>query len=92
MRRIQGARSTVNLFHHDFSVCDRYAGGLAAAATVNCPVTLILGDRDQMTNPKLTGGLAEALAADVQVVAGAGHSLVQEAPDAVLAALRRALQ
>jgi pimeloyl-ACP methyl ester carboxylesterase len=92
MRRTQEARSTVNLFHHDFSVCDRYLNGLEAAAKVTCPVTFILSDRDQMTNPKKSGGLAEALKADVRIVPGAGHSLIQEAPDVVLAALRSSVE
>jgi pimeloyl-ACP methyl ester carboxylesterase len=92
MRRTQEARSTINLFHHDFSVCDGYVGGLDAAAKVRCPVTLILGDRDQMTQPKQSASLAQMLRADVRVVPGAGHSVIQEAPDAVLTALRQALR
>ena len=48
-----------NLFEHDFSVCDRYAGGLEAAARVRCPVTFVLGRNDQMTPPKVTKDIAE---------------------------------
>jgi pimeloyl-ACP methyl ester carboxylesterase len=80
----------INLFVHDFQVCDRYANGLQAAARVNCPVTFILGDRDQMTSPKTTRDIASALRAQV-VKLPAGHSLMAEAPDAVLNALRTAL-
>jgi pimeloyl-ACP methyl ester carboxylesterase len=90
MRRIQAGQAGVNLFHHDFDVCNRYAGGLEAAARVRCPVSFILGERDQMTSPKATRDIAAALSARVQRLPG-GHSLMQESPDAVLNALRQAL-
>ena len=89
-RRVLAGQSEVNLFHHDFTLCDQYAGGLQAAAKVQCPVTLILGERDQMTSPKQTSEIAQALKARVTLVT-AGHSLMAEAPDAVLNALRQAL-
>ena len=90
MRRVQAGQTAVNLFHHDFGVCDRYAGGLQAAAKVQCPVSMILGERDQMTVPKQSREIAQALKARVHMIA-AGHALMTEAPDALLAALREAL-
>jgi pimeloyl-ACP methyl ester carboxylesterase len=90
MRRVQAGQTAVNLFHHDFGVCDRYAGGMEAAAKVQCPVSMVLGERDQMTSPRQTREIAAALKARVHHVA-AGHALMTEAPDAVLAALRGAL-
>ena len=90
MRRTQAGQTTLNLFHHDFSVCDRYANGLQAAALVRCPVTFVLGERDQMTSPKMTRELAQTLKARVVTVA-TGHHLMAEAPDAVLDAVRGAL-
>ncbi len=80
----------LNLFVHDFGVCDRYANGLQAAAQVRCPVSLILGARDQMTTPKATAEIAAALKARI-VTLPCGHSLMAEAPDGVLQALREAL-
>jgi pimeloyl-ACP methyl ester carboxylesterase len=53
-------------------------------------VTLVLGARDQMTTPKSTREIAAALKARV-VSLPAGHSLMAEAPDGVLNALRQAL-
>ena len=50
----------------------------------------MLGDRDQMTSPKLTGPLAEALRARI-VTLPSGHSLMSETPDALLAAVREAV-
>ena len=94
MRRVLAGQHatgcTVNLFHHDFSVCDAYGNGLAAAAQVRCPVTLVLGTADQMTPPRSTRDIATALKAKV-VLLPSGHHLLAEVPDAMLAALRDAL-
>jgi len=90
MRRMQAGQPDANLFHHDFTLCDRYAAGMDAAAKVRCPVDLVLGARDQMTLPKQAREIAQALKARVSSV-DAGHALMAEAPDAVLSALRRAL-
>jgi pimeloyl-ACP methyl ester carboxylesterase len=79
-----------NLFEHDFRVCDRYANGLQASGMVRCPVTFVLGERDQMTMPKQTRDIAKALRAHI-VTLPAGHSLMTEVPDGVLNGLRDAL-
>lgn len=92
MRRIQAiAERTqgLNLFLHDFRVCNAYAGGFEAAAKVRAPVDLILGERDQMTVPKAARELATKLSARVHTVPS-GHSMMAEAPDAVLNALQAA--
>lgn len=93
MRRTQATAAArqpgLNLFAHDFAVCDRYARGLEAAAAVTCPVTFVLGTRDQMTSPKVTREIAAALKART-VLLPAGHTLMAEAPDGVLNALRGA--
>jgi len=90
MRRVQAGCREVNLFHHEFSICDRYRGGEAAMARVECPVTCVLGQADQMTLPAKARDLSARLQATVHVLA-AGHNLMTEAPDAVLGALRQAL-
>lgn len=90
MRRLQGRQTAVNLFENDFQVCDRYAGGEAAALRVRCPVHFILGAQDQMTLPKHNAVLGARLQPRIHTVP-AGHALMAEAPDAVLAALRAAL-
>lgn len=92
MRRMFAGGGTAgrNLFEHDFRLCDAYANGLQAAAAVRCPVTFILGARDQMTSPKVTRELAAALRAKVLTLP-AGHSLMTEVPDGVLNAVRQAL-
>ena len=85
-----GHGGAANLFQHDFSVCDRYANGLQAAALVRCPVTMVLGALDQMTPPRNAAEMAAALEARV-VTLPAGHSIPAEDPDGLLAALREAL-
>jgi pimeloyl-ACP methyl ester carboxylesterase len=89
-RRIQNKQTGLNLFAHDFGICDAYDTGLQAAARVACPTHLILGARDQMTLPKQTASIAAALKAEVFTLP-AGHALMAEAPDAAWAALRQAL-
>jgi pimeloyl-ACP methyl ester carboxylesterase len=89
MHRIQGLAEG-NLFEHDFRVCDTYANGLEAAARVTCPAHLIVGTRDVMTPAKATKELASVLRATVARI-DSGHALMQEAPDAVLNAMRHAI-
>jgi pimeloyl-ACP methyl ester carboxylesterase len=91
MRHQQALSRELNLFEHDFRLCDAYAGGTAAMAKVQCPSTLIVGARDQMTPPKATKELAAALKAKA-VTVPSGHHMMAEAPDEVLAGLRGALE
>lgn len=90
MRRTLRGAPGVNLFHHDFTVCDRYGHGLEAAAQVRCPVHFVLGSADQMTSPRVTRDIAQALKARIHTLPS-GHCLMQEAPDAMLTALRASL-
>jgi pimeloyl-ACP methyl ester carboxylesterase len=90
MRNQQALSADLNLFEHDFRACDAYRGGEQAMARVACPTTLITGVSDQMTPPKATQQMAASLKASV-VQVPTGHHMMAEAPDAVLAGLRRAL-
>jgi pimeloyl-ACP methyl ester carboxylesterase len=73
----------------DLTACNNYQNSLAAAAAVKIPVTLILGERDMMTPAKAGKALAAALPnARTVILAGAGHMMMVERPDEVLAALR----
>jgi pimeloyl-ACP methyl ester carboxylesterase len=87
MKRVLASNSEVNLFHRGFKACDDYSGGEAAMDKVRCPVLFILGANDSMTLPKMAQPLlAKAPQAKV-VTVQAGHQMMVEAPDAVLAAL-----
>jgi pimeloyl-ACP methyl ester carboxylesterase len=74
---------------NDLSACNAYQGALAAAAKVAVPTTLILGERDMMTPAKAGRTLAAAIAnAKTIVLPGAGHMMMVERPDELLAALQ----
>jgi pimeloyl-ACP methyl ester carboxylesterase len=74
---------------NDLNACNAYQGALAAAAKVAVPVTLILGERDMMTPAKAGKALAAALPnARTVVLPGAGHMMMVERPDELLAALQ----
>lgn len=88
MRRVLASNREVNLFHTGFVACDRYAGGEAAMAQVRCPVLFVLGKQDAMTPPRAAQGLRTLAAQGRTVLLDAGHSLMTEAPDGVLFALR----
>jgi pimeloyl-ACP methyl ester carboxylesterase len=90
MRQVLAAQGDPMLFHTDFAACNSYQGGDAAATKVQCAAHLVLGNADQMTPPRAAQALAQALKAQVHTVA-AGHTLMAEAPDAVLNAFRTAL-
>jgi pimeloyl-ACP methyl ester carboxylesterase len=73
----------------DLTACNNYQNALAAAADIKIPVTLILGERDMMTPARAGKALAAALPnARTVILAGAGHMMMVERPDEVLAALR----
>ena len=82
-------RAAPGVLHRDLLNCREYDQGLDAAARVACPVLMVSGERDLMTPRKTVVALRDALR-DVReaVIAGAGHAMMSEKPDAVLEALR----
>ena len=74
---------------NDLSACNAYQDALTAAAKITVPTTLILGERDMMTPAKSGKALAAALPNSRTVVLrGAGHMMMVERPDELLAALQ----
>jgi pimeloyl-ACP methyl ester carboxylesterase len=74
---------------NDLNACNAYQGALDAAGRITVPVTLMLGERDMMTPAKAGRALAAALPqARTVVLRGAGHMMMVERPDEVLATLR----
>lgn len=86
MQRV-AQRGEPQQFHTDFSACNAYAGGGAAAATVACPTLFILGRRDAMTPPRSAQGLIAAIPGATVVQVDAGHAMMAEQAGAVLDAL-----
>jgi pimeloyl-ACP methyl ester carboxylesterase len=73
----------------DLSACNAYQNALAAAAKIAVPTTLILGERDMMTPARAGKALAAALPKSRTIVLrGAGHMMMAERPDELLAALQ----
>lgn len=89
-RRLMQRMSQQNpeqLFYTDFYACNAYANGEAAAKSASCPALFVLGAKDLMTPPKSAKGLLSAMPHAKTVTVDAGHSMMQEQPDAVLDAL-----
>lgn len=91
-RKVLRSNPTQNVAHRGFLACDRYRGGEAAIAQVQCPVGFVLGAQDQMTQPKaartLIDGARAAGKAVTVVNLPVGHHQMTEAPDATLFAIR----
>lgn len=82
-------RQSPGVMHRDFVACNAYRNGERAAANVACPALFILGAKDAMTQARSGRAFAKTIAgARVVELAGVGHSVMAEAPDAVLDALR----
>lgn len=91
MHRVLASNSEVNLFHTGFQACDRYQGGEAAMDQVReagTPTLFVLGRNDAMTPPRAAQSLQARVPQARTVLLEAGHSLMTEAPEGVLAALR----
>ena len=74
---------------NDLNACNAYQNALAAAAQIRVPATFILGERDMMTPAKAGKALASALPnSRTVVIPGAGHMMMVERPDELLAALQ----
>jgi len=92
MKRVLVSNPAVNLFHTGFKACDDYRNGETAMARVQAPTLFILGRQDQMTVPKAAQSLIDKAVQGQVVMLDAGHSLMTEAPDGVLLAIRNFLR
>ncbi|MDM0012864.1 alpha/beta hydrolase [Variovorax sp. J22P168] len=88
MRRVLASNRDANVFHIGFKACNDYANGEQALAQLQCPVLFLLGESDQMTQPRAARTLTQKARDGKVVTVEAGHDLMAEAPDAVLFALR----
>lgn len=89
-RRLMQRMSAINpehLFFTDFTACNSYANGEAAARAASCPVLFIFGSKDMMTPARSTKLLTSAVAQGKVVQVDAGHQMMAEQPGAVLDAL-----
>ena len=85
-------QSGPGVLFHDMRACNDYTTGTEQAAKINCPTLLILGAEDRLTPVRSTRALQEALPAPiVEVLPETGHTIMVEAPNAMLDALHRVL-
>jgi pimeloyl-ACP methyl ester carboxylesterase len=85
-------RSRPGVLHCDMSACNTYDKGLERAATIRCPVLAVLGEKDRLTPLRNCQPLLDALPEpQVSVVEGSGHTLMVEATNELLDALRTTL-
>jgi pimeloyl-ACP methyl ester carboxylesterase len=85
-------RSRPGALYNDLIAVRDYSDGVKAAGSIRCPAWLMLAQRDLMAPPANATLLIEALADKrVVTVSGCGHSLMAEAPRAVLDGLREFL-
>lgn len=92
MRRVLASNPQVNVFQTGFKACDDYRGAEAAMSQVACPTLFVLGNADQMTPPKDAQSLIDMSKHSKVVKLPAGHSLMTEAPEGVLQALKQFLK
>lgn len=86
-------RQAAGVLATDLAACDAWQGGLAAAARVACPTLLLCGEHDRMTPVDAVKPLLDALEGGgrgtrMMVLAGSGHTMTEEVPDAVIEAMR----
>lgn len=87
MRLLEDADDGV--LYNDMNACHVYEGGDGAAGKLSCPTLSIMGEKDMMTPLKSARKTARLIkGAREVVVPGAGHIMMDEAPDQTLDALR----
>ena len=85
-RLLQNARPGV--LGADLAAANAYEHGIDAAKTVQCPTLLLLGAADRMTPAKSASVLQETIAdCRTEILSGAGHMMMVEAPRETLRAL-----
>jgi pimeloyl-ACP methyl ester carboxylesterase len=87
MQRI-AAQNQEPVFHIDFTACNTYANGIAAAESLHCPVLFLLARQDRMTPPATSTTLIRAIPhSRIIHIDSSGHAMMAEQPDAVLDAI-----
>jgi pimeloyl-ACP methyl ester carboxylesterase len=83
------AQSAPGLLYRDLKNCAEYQPSADALKRIAAPALILTGSRDQMTPPKAGAAVAKMLGnARVHALENTGHSMMTEAPDDVLDALK----
>jgi pimeloyl-ACP methyl ester carboxylesterase len=86
--RALNGRAHPGVLHADLAACQAYAPPPDAIASLSMPVLVVGGRRDVMTPLKAGQAFASRIPGARFVAVDAGHSMMNEAPRAVLEALR----
>ncbi len=75
--------------HGDFSACDVF-DAMARLAEIRAPALVVCGAEDRLTPPKYSEFLRDRIpGARLELVPGAGHMVMREAPELVAGAIER---
>ncbi|MBT8199331.1 MAG: alpha/beta hydrolase [Acidimicrobiia bacterium] len=86
-------RSPAGVLGQDLSACNAYAGGERAAGAVGVPTLVIAGSMDRMTPLAASKALVDMIPdSRLDIIEGAGHMMMLEAPNETLASMRRFLE
>ncbi len=85
-------RSAPGVLNADLKACDDYGSAAEAAAKVDCPSLLILGEGDLMAPAAEGRKLADDMGGEAVVLKDCGHMMMIEQPDGTNSALRRVLK
>jgi pimeloyl-ACP methyl ester carboxylesterase len=92
LARRQVARAAPGAQHAGLAACHAFVASDADLARIAVPVAVVTGTRDAMTPARAGEALAGRIPGARTVRVDAGHSMLAEAPQACLAALREALE
>ena len=82
-------QSAPGVLYGDLAACGAYTPEPASLGSIGCPALVLIGSRDQMTPAKAGKAVAGFLGnARTLTLENVGHSMMTEAPGAVLSALR----
>ncbi len=89
-------RQAAGVLHTDLAACNSYTAGIEAASRVRCPTLVVSAARDQMTPPRASVPLVDALigvpgGVRRAILPDCGHAMMAEAPDGVSETLYRFL-
>jgi pimeloyl-ACP methyl ester carboxylesterase len=85
------ARSKPEALHAALNACNSYRADPEKLEALSVPTLVVAGKRDQMTQFKAGKALAESIPSARFVALDAGHSMMSEAPQGLLKALREFL-
>ena len=85
-------RAAPGVLFTDLNACHTYAAGEASAQALDCPVTLILAERDRMTPLRTARAFMQNFRrVDSIVLSECGHGMLAERPEETYHALAQAL-